>query len=135
MEPGNDVLDYGAHVALLRELYPQGKVVSMHPNLIWICDLKPSFLSKTYTIRVEYKLNAQPIITVIKTKLSRGGADKLPHVWSDSLQFLCLHFPQEGKWTAKDNIADTIIPWASEWLFHYELWEISGNWSGGGTVH
>jgi hypothetical protein len=29
-------------------------------------------------------------------------------------------------------IADTIIPWTSEWLFFYELWLASGEWHGGG---
>ena len=25
--------------------------------------------------------------------------------------------------------------WAIEWLYHYELWLITGDWLGGGTVH
>jgi len=29
-------------------------------------------------------------------------------------------------------IADTIIPWASEWLFHYEIWKVTKTWHGGG---
>jgi len=29
-------------------------------------------------------------------------------------------------------IADTIIAWASEWLFFYELWLATGEWHGGG---
>ena len=30
------------------------------------------------------------------------------------------------------NIAETIIPWASEWLLHYEIWLATGEWQGGG---
>lgn len=29
-------------------------------------------------------------------------------------------------------IADTIVPWASEWLLHYEYWLSTGTWHGGG---
>ena len=30
-------------------------------------------------------------------------------------------------------IAETIIPWAAEWLFFFEGWLIDGHWAGGGT--
>ena len=30
------------------------------------------------------------------------------------------------------NISDTIIPWISEWLCHFEYWSITGTWCGGG---
>jgi hypothetical protein len=29
-------------------------------------------------------------------------------------------------------LSTTILPWTAEWLMHYELWLISGHWSGGG---
>ena len=29
-------------------------------------------------------------------------------------------------------IADTIVPWACEWLLHYEIWLATGEWHGGG---
>lgn len=29
-------------------------------------------------------------------------------------------------------ISDTIIPWTSEWLLHYEYWVLTGIWQGGG---
>ena len=33
---------------------------------------------------------------------------------------------------ASQFIADTIIPWTSEWLLHYEIWVATGIWHGGG---
>jgi hypothetical protein len=30
------------------------------------------------------------------------------------------------------SIAETIIPWTSEWLYFYELWVFTGEWHGGG---
>jgi hypothetical protein len=33
-------------------------------------------------------------------------------------------------------LADTILPWTSEWLFYYELWSVNGyEWLGGGIEH
>jgi len=29
-------------------------------------------------------------------------------------------------------LADTILPWAAEWLAHYEIWFATGTWYGGG---
>ena len=29
-------------------------------------------------------------------------------------------------------IVNTIIPWTTEWLAHYELWKRSGRWYGDG---
>lgn len=32
-------------------------------------------------------------------------------------------------------LADTILPWTSEWLLHYELWLVMGRWAGSGHDH
>lgn len=29
-------------------------------------------------------------------------------------------------------ISETIVPWASEWLFYFELWLVTKEWMGGG---
>jgi hypothetical protein len=29
-------------------------------------------------------------------------------------------------------VSDTIVPWLTEWLFHYEAWHASKKWLGGG---
>lgn len=31
-----------------------------------------------------------------------------------------------------DLISRTLVPWAAEWLLHYEVWTITGKWHGGG---
>jgi hypothetical protein len=52
----------------------------------------------------------------------------LPHVFGG--EDLCLYY--EGEWTSEMALVETIVPWASEWLVHYELWLITGEWGGGG---
>jgi hypothetical protein len=36
------------------------------------------------------------------------------------------------EWTVGMSIANTIVPWTSEWLAHYEIWLATGDWQGGG---
>lgn len=43
---------------------------------------------------------------------------------------LCLHMPYEFNHT--QLISDTIILWAQEWLYFYEIWLAIGEWRGGG---
>jgi hypothetical protein len=31
-------------------------------------------------------------------------------------------------------LATTVLLWAAEWLMHYELWLVTGQWHGGGHV-
>jgi hypothetical protein len=45
---------------------------------------------------------------------------------------LCLYRPHRREWTPAMMIANTIIPWISEWLYFYELWLVTGEWLGGG---
>lgn len=30
-------------------------------------------------------------------------------------------------------LAHTIVPWACDWLMHYEFWLATGTWAGGGV--
>ena len=32
-------------------------------------------------------------------------------------------------------LAKTTVPWASRWLYYYELWLVTGKWLGGGIAH
>lgn len=128
-------LNLAAHAGLLKTLFPEGRLVSIFPELIWTCSFVPTPLSQTYQIKVTYRLGKPPKVLVIKSKLDLGNSNKLPHVYSTNEQHLCLHYPPEKKWISSLNIAVTIVPWAAEWLYHYEIWLITGKWNGGGTVH
>jgi hypothetical protein len=46
---------------------------------------------------------------------------------------LCLYLP--GQWKESMLLADTILPWTSQWLLLYELWLITGHWMGTGHDH
>ena len=56
------------------------------------------------------------------------GLEDLPHVFDGDE--LCLCYPRQ--FNPRILIAKTIIPWASEWLLHFEFFLITGAWHGGG---
>jgi hypothetical protein len=91
--------------------------------------LQPSPASQTYTVTLTYRHGRHPQVSVTDPSLTLyPGATALPHVYPGNE--LCLSYP--GEWTHNMLLAHTIVPWTSEWLLHYELWLITGQWAGGG---
>jgi hypothetical protein len=76
-------------------------------------------------------MDARPFVWVLDPPLDAGHRERLPHVYSEDR--LCLYTP--GEWNGSMFIATTIIPWAAEWLFHYEVWKATDRWTGGGHVY
>ncbi len=121
---------------LLEKYYPNAIVKQNKESLSWVGQLKPTPLSQNYTISVQVKGNKIEVFVVNPKKLKLYKNKKqLPHVYSTSKQRLCLFFPNGKEWNRSHLISETIIPWASEWLYYYELWLITGEWLGGGTEH
>lgn len=105
-------------------------------SLVWVGKLQPTPLSCTYTILVKLVDNKVETFVVKPKKLKLYKDEKvLPHVYSTQKQKLCLFFPDGTEWNKGKVLVDTIIPWASEWFYFYEIWLITGEWLGGGTVH
>ena len=94
--------------------------------------LQPTVASRTHTVRLTHHHGEHPQVDVIEPKLGlRPDADQLPHVYYGD--HLCLYYC--GEWNDSLRLARTVLPWASEWLLHYELWLATGAWHGGGTAH
>ena len=79
-------------------------------------------------------------VRVIAPELTRRSAapdDPIPHRYRDG--DLCLYDPgieaPRSEWDQTMPIADTLVPWAAEWLFFYELWHATGVWHGREVVH
>jgi len=98
---------------------------------VWAGELRPTPLSSAYLIRIKYSLGSQPETRVVSPALRyASGCESIPHTYADGS--LCLYMPSYGEWTPRRFIADTIVPWASLWLAHYEFWLATGEWRGGG---
>ena len=115
---------------ILRTRYPQGKVVTTRDRLTWLGELIPTAYSDTYEVVVDHNTRQQPLVYVTKPELHLVDGLRLPHVFP--FNTLCLHTEHREE-IASQRLADTVVPWASEWLFFYELWLASGGeWKGGG---
>jgi hypothetical protein len=121
--------EQGAHI---RAYFPSFRVKYRAGELIAEGDVQPSPRGAKYRLRITYRVGDRPRAHVVSPKLvPREPAGPLPHVYPG--ERLCLYLPSSGEWSSKKSIALTIIPWAIEWLFHYELWHLTGEWSGGGV--
>jgi len=103
----------------------------------WIHTVKPSPLSASYKLLLHDSKSEGASVFVISPKslpLAKGK-DCLPHVYSHKKQHLCLHYPKKNEWDNSMYYVKSLIPWACEWLLHYEIWVGTGEWTGGGIDH
>lgn len=98
----------------------------------WVGKLQPTPASEVYEVEIVYKVGHTPSVTIRKPILiSRSESERIPHVYPGNR--LCLYLPDAMEWTRDMPIATTIVPWISLWLYHYEVWHMTGKWLGGGV--
>jgi hypothetical protein len=121
----------------LRSYFPASKIIRHgEDQILWIGELTPTPLSETYMVKLHYRRGKFIKISVLKPRLKLAeGAKSLPHVYSTPKQELCLYYPKNNEWHPGLYYVKSIIPWASEWLYHYEIWVGTGMWHGGGIEH
>ena len=110
----------------LRSVFPDADLTLKPSRLSWTGRLQPSDLSRVYTVQITYTHGRYPAIRVLAPKLKATENGFLPHTYDNGT--LCLH--DAGQWNATMLIVDTIVPWAAEWLLHYEIWLATGEWFG-----
>lgn len=131
--------------------FPDMRVVLDLPWVtIWEGELRP--LSTTYRVRVidhrgldDGRLaftGRWPVVRVLSPSLSRRDVapdEFVPHLFGDhddpAGAHLCLFYPDGVDFTREMLLADSIVPWAAEWLFYYEMWHVTGVWGGREAPH
>lgn len=118
-------------MAAIKERYPTFRVTVNKNELIAYGSIQPTERSVVYDVRIKYEVNDRPDVKVVSPLLIRNfKGEEIPHMYSQ--KSLCLYRPKYKQFTNADLICDTIIPWTSLWLYHYEIWHITGEWKGGG---
>lgn len=121
-------------VALKRD-YAFGETkMSSYSQIVWVGKLKSSPIGDEYLVKISYKKGERPNIYVLEPKELKlpQGKNKLEHVYDHKKQKLCLYYPKAKEWNDTKTLTSTILPWTIEWLYHYEMWLITGEWLGGG---
>jgi len=127
-------LTVAVQAASLRGVFPDSQVtLTQNVSLTWIGKLQPSALSDCYKLKIKYRLKDRPQVTVLEPPLRPRADERLPHVFKGNE--LCLFRYKYFEWDSTMPIVDTIVPWASLWLFHYEIWRVTGIWCGSKAEH
>jgi hypothetical protein len=111
--------------------FPDFKIVHDPSHLKINANIRPTSRSVEYEVEIRYKLTQYPKIWVLNRALKKNAADEdIPHMYEQ--ERLCLFQPRYREFRFSDYISETIIPWISLWLYHYENWHMTGKWEGGG---
>lgn len=129
-------LSQDQQAARIRLLFPQFRVKRRGGQLVIQGQIQPSPASRSYRVRITFRIGYSPRVYVESPELvSNANGDPPPHRFSLPGNPLCLFYTKGWEWSGHQYIADTIIPWASEYLLFYELWLATGEWFGGGIAH
>lgn len=72
-----------------------------------------------------------PRAQVLAPDLLAEVGDALPHVYGTRPHpDLCLFDPDAGEWRPGMLLAESYVPWAAQWLAFYEIWRVTGRWTG-----
>ena len=118
----------------LKRLFPESQVsFNKNVSLTWIGKLQPTPLTETYSVKMRYRLKQRPEVIVVSPELRERNGCRIPHVFPGNE--LCLFRYQYFEWDSTMSVAETIVPWTSLWLLHYEIWLATGTWCGSKQEH
>lgn len=133
MNPEPKALSTVMQLQRLRSQFPGGRGQSQGNVLTWTMELSPSELFRTFMVALKYNPSQLPEVRLKQPQLEQREGKRAPHLYPDGS--LCLFYPKAREWNHRMWISESIIPWTSEWLFHYEIWLLTGEWEGGGIQH
>lgn len=117
----------------MRRLFPWGTIRANESQIVWSGEIAPDEYSRSYTLEMRYKLKCSPKVYVRDPDLRElAGNRRLPHMYDQAKQQLCLFLPNVGLWSPDRLIGNTVMLWAIMWLRYFEIWLITDVWHGGG---
>ncbi|MDD3193046.1 MAG: hypothetical protein PHE47_04240 [Oscillospiraceae bacterium] len=118
----------------IKQRFPESDVTIKNGALHWSGYMKPTAVSRIYHVVIDYKVRKRPVVRLCGDNIQGLDRPNFPHKFHTDYEKkqvdLCLHLRYE--FTSSMLIADTIIPWAIEWLYFYEIWLATDTWCGGG---
>jgi hypothetical protein len=105
-------------------------------RLKWRQSVRPHALGALYTIELrlfEGRHWSPEVLLIEPDPRDLADGRRLPHVYRevDGHVRLCLFCACD--WSPDKFVANTLIPWAGDWLFFFENWLVTDTWLGGGT--
>jgi hypothetical protein len=120
--------------AKLKIAFPESTIsIERNFGMGWVGQIQPTPLSAIYIVKIHYRLDERPEVTILDPVLTPRNGSRLPHVFKGNHP--CLFRYKYGEWNGRMSIAETIVPWVSTWLMHYEVWLATGIWCGSREEH
>lgn len=101
-------------------------------ELICVLKLQPSKESRSYTVKIRYKIGGSPQVWLLEPPLAKYNGKLPSHIYAEDkngLRPLCVYCPSEDKWSSQKSIAMVFVPWVITWLYAYEIWQVTGEWT------
>lgn len=109
-----------------------GKGKLSRGRLKWWFEIRPTPLSRTYLVEIDYEQFDVPKVRVLQPNLTELATGRdIPHIYHDPVR-LCLYSPHKNQWHARSRLDQTIVPWTALWLYYFEEWLVSNVWKGEG---
>lgn len=121
-------LNFGMQDSHIKKKFPIFELKREGTECYWIGYLQPTANSLRYKVKIIYH-PYKPKVYVLEPEVLQFA----PHRYVD--ESLCLYHPNDHSFNGEKLIADTIIPWTSEWLYFYEVWLEEGVWWGREAPH
>lgn len=128
----------GEQIQALNRLFPDARWTVGRNELTGDGLFSPTPLSDVYRLIFYYKrigTSRCNVKVILKgDNLRRIEAKDFPHNYGIDAERreveLCLN--RWWEFNSRKLLAETVVPWAIEWLYYYEGWLVTGKWLGGG---
>lgn len=128
-------LSLAQQACILKQRHPESVCRIRQGSLYCrIDELRAYDCSHHYSLEI-IKYPGRPVEIWLSGNVLRKCADlkMIPHIYdfneANHKVMLCLSYKD---WQPSQAYTDTFIPWAMEWIFYFEVWLYTGEWSGGG---
>lgn len=120
------------HANEVKCLFPNSEASCKCGKMEIYFTIKPTDASIEYKVKLVAKQGHESVnVFIVEPRIDLyENGKKVPHLYPNGS--LCLYYPEYKEWDYRDSWAETLIPWASLWLFYYEIWKDTGKWLGGG---
>ena len=128
-----------AQLCRMKEVWPKLEPLTTFADgsISWIGPIRGFQMLHEVAVRWNPQRATPPLVFVRRPVLRPRPGERVidvPHLLYEPRcpedSALCLFDPEQNEWRASMWISDTVVPWASEWLHHYELWHYDGTWRG-----
>ena len=128
-------LSLAQQACMLKQRHPESVCRIRQGSLYFrIDELRSCGRSHRYSLEI-IKDPGRPVKVWLSGDALRKCANlrTIPHIYDSNEAkrkvMLCLSYKD---WQPSQAYTDTFIPWAMEWILHFEAWLYTGEWNGGG---